>query len=335
LNKDVVHPSMRRHIENPRIILLDCPLEYKKAESQTNVEITKEADFDRILKMEEDYIQEMCAHIIRFKPDLVCTEKGVSDLAQHFLAKANISVLRRLRKTDNNRIARSCGATIVYDPSELRESDVGTGCGLFEVRKIGDEYFSYIINCKNPKACTVVLRGASKDVLNEIERNLLDAMGVVRNILVEPLVVPGGGAIEMSLAKELYERAKLIPGLAQGPYRAVAQALEIIPKTLIENCGGSPIRVLTALRAQHAKGDSDHWGVDGIKGEIRDVREIPVWESLMVKTQTIKTALESAILILRVGDIVSGLSGNKDKQAGGGGAQANEEEETFGDARDG
>jgi len=124
----------------------------------------------------------VCDEIIEFKPDLVVTEKGVSDLAQHYLLKANVSVIRRVRKTDNNRIARACGATIVHRTSELTEKDIGTGCGLFEVKKIGDEYFTWVVDCEAPKACTILLRGASKDVLNEIERNLGDAMNVVRTI---------------------------------------------------------------------------------------------------------------------------------------------------------
>lgn len=170
LNKDVVHPGMRRRIENPRIILLDCPLEYKKAESQTNLELTKESDFEAVLRQEETFIENVCNAIIKLKPDLVCTEKGVAgrhsfifillavccfriscvfcfsspvrclfvyvcmcvDLAQHYLQKAGISVLRRLRKTDNNRIARAVGATICSQAEELKESDVGTRCGLFE-----------------------------------------------------------------------------------------------------------------------------------------------------------------------------------------------------------
>ena len=125
-----------------------------------------------LLRMEEEYIEQLCVQILKFKPDVVITEKGLSDLASHYLSKAGVSAIRRLRKTDNNRIARACGATIVYRPEELQESDVGTSCGLFEVKKIGDEYFTFIVECKDPKACTVLLRGPSKDLLNEVERNL-------------------------------------------------------------------------------------------------------------------------------------------------------------------
>lgn len=337
LNKDVTHPAMRKRIVNPRIILLDCNLEYKKAESQTNLELKKEEDFEAVLKQEEDFIEKICQALIALKPDLICTEKGVSDLAQHFLQKAGISVLRRLRKTDNNRIARATGATICSVPEEVKESDVGTGCGLFEVSKIGDEYFSYIVECKDPKACTVLLRGGSKDVLNEIERNLLDAMNVARNIVLDPRIVPGGGAVEMAISHHLANKSKSIEGVQQWPFKAVANALEVIPRTLIENCGGSAIRLLTALRAKHAAHPGPGpctWGIDGNKGELVDMIELKVFEPFAVKSQTIKTAIEAACMLLRIDDIVSGMSNRQ----GGGGAPppgAGEDEDTFGDARDG
>lgn len=191
INKDVTHPKMRRYIKNPRIILLDCPLEYKKGESQTNVELMKETDFTRMLELEEEMVKKMCEDIIALKPDVVFTEKGVSDLAMHYLMKANISTVRRLRKSDNNRVARACGATVVNRVEELREEDVGTGAGLFEIKKFGDEYFCFVTECKDPKACTIILRGASKDILNETERNLQDALHVAKNLLIEPKLVPG------------------------------------------------------------------------------------------------------------------------------------------------
>ena len=210
-NKDVCHPGMRRRIENPRVCLLDCPLEYKKGESMTNMEFTKEDDFKKALLMEEIEVQRMCEEILKVKPDVVITEKGCSDLALHYLLKkGNCSVFRRLRKTDNNRVARATGATIVNRPEELQESDIGTNCGLFEVEKIGDEYFSFFTQCQNANACSILLRGASKDVLNEIERNLQDALGVARNVVVSPQLAPGGGALEMELACRLTERASSI-----------------------------------------------------------------------------------------------------------------------------
>lgn len=246
VNKDVTHPKMRRYIENPRIILLDCSLEYKKGESQTNVEIVGEADFTRMLQIEEEHVAKICEDVLALKPDVIFTEKGVSDLAQHYLVKAGVTAIRRIRKTDNLRIARACGATIVNRTEELTEKDVGTQAGLFEIKKMGDEYFTFVTKCQDPKACTILLRGASKDVLSETERNLQDALHVARNLVLEPRLVPGGGAIEMALSQALTKKQ------VQGPYRAVAQALEIIPRTLAQNCGANTIRTLTALRAKHA-----------------------------------------------------------------------------------
>jgi len=184
LNKDVTHPKMRRRIENPRVILLDCPLEYKKGESQTNIEIQKEEDWNRILEIEEEQIKQMCDRIIEFKPDMVFTEKGVSgkfshssllcfngwkqlinesvvDLAQHYLVKNNITAIRRVRKSDNNRIARATGATIVNRVDDLREIDVGTKCGLFNVEKLGDEWVSLFPSLPLPKR-ELIFPGCSK-----------------------------------------------------------------------------------------------------------------------------------------------------------------------------
>ena len=295
LNKDITHPRMRRRIENPRIVLLDCPLEYKKGESQTNIEISKEEDWNRILQMEEDQVRAMCDNIISFKPDLVFTEKGVSDLAQHFLLKARITAIRRVRKTDNNRIARATGATIINRVEDLQESDIGTQCGLFEIEKIGDEYFTFLTKCNSPKACTVLLRGPSKDVLNEIERNLHDAMGVARNVMFHPRLSPGGGATEMAVAVKLGQQAKGIEGVQQWPYRAVAEAMEVIPRTLVRNAGASPVKVLTDLRAKHAEGESS-WGVNGDTGDLVDMKEYGIWEPEAIKLQSVKTAIEVGLV---------------------------------------
>ncbi|KAG7810491.1 hypothetical protein KL921_002986 [Ogataea angusta] len=306
LNKDVVHPKMKRVIEKPRVVLLDCPLEYKKGESQTNVEITKEEDWARLLQIEEEQVKLMCEQILAVKPDLVITEKGVSDLAQHYLLKGGCSVLRRVKKSDNNRIARCTGATIVNRVEDLKESDVGSKCGLFEVKLIGDEYFSFLVKCQEPRACTVMLRGPSKDILNEVERNLQDAMAVTRNVFFEPSLAPGGGATEMAVSVGLAERVKKIEGVQQWPYQAVADAFEVIPRTLIQNCGGNPIRVLSQLRAKHANGEHT-WGIDGESGKIVDMNEYGIWEPEVIKQQSAKTSIESASMLLRVDDIVSGV----------------------------
>merc|ERR1719230_1322251 len=242
-NKDVVHPKM---------------------------EIMKEEDFSKALEAEETYIKKICDEISAFKPDLVITEKGVSDLAQHFFNKAGITAIRRLRKSDNLRVARACGATIVNRTDEISESDIGTGCGLFEIKKIGDEYFTFLEQCKDPKACTILLRGASKDILNEVERNLQDALHVARNIFLKPKLVPGGGAVEMEVAHLLMEKGKSMSGVLQWPYRALAASLEVVPRTLANNCGANPIRTLTQLKAKHATPGNASWGVNGLTGKVED-----------------------------------------------------------------
>jgi T-complex protein 1 subunit gamma len=324
--KDTVHTSMRRRIVNPRILLLDCPLEYKKGETQTNMEVTKENDWNALLLLEEQQVEQMCMDIIRHKPDIVITEKGISDLAQHYLSKANITAFRRLRKTDNNRVARAVGATIVSRTEEIQESDIGTQCGLFDMNTIGSEPFVYFTECNNPGACTIVLRGGSKDVLNEIERNIQDAMQVVRNVVYKPQLVPGGGAIEMAISVQLKQYGMTqIHGIQQAPFIAISEAFESIPRTLAQNCGVSVIRTITQLRAKHAayydttntmtdtttnEGGNPccTWGLNGITGEIVDMNVYGIWEPLSVKIQTIQSAIESACMILRIDDIVSSSS---------------------------
>ncbi|KAH0831417.1 chaperonin Cpn60/TCP-1 family [Lanmaoa asiatica] len=290
LNKDITHPNMRRRIQRPRIVLLDCPLEYKKGESQTNMEFSKESDWARAQEIEEEQVITQCKRVLEFKPDLVVTEKGISgwsalaiaraapypqlvviDTAQHVFERANVSAIRRVRKSDNNRIALAVGATIVNRVEDLRESDVGTGCGLFHIEKIGDEYFTFLTACTDPKACTILLRGPSKDILNEIDRNLADALSVARNVYFNPILAPGGGATEMAISVGLHAKARSVTGVEGWPYRAVADAMEVIPRTLVQNSGGNAIRVLTELRAKHANGEYS-WGVDGETGKIVDMK---------------------------------------------------------------
>jgi len=247
------------------------------------------------------------------------------------LAKAGISAIRRVRKSDNNRISKACGATILNRLEDARESDVGLGAGLFSVEKIGDEYFTFVTGCKQPKACTILLRGASKDILNELERNIQDALAVARNLFFYPRLCPGGGATEMALSVRLEEASKSIEGVHKWPLRSVASALQSIPRILVQNCGGDALRTLTDLRAKHATAEPGAaWGIDGLAGKAVDMREYGVWEPAVVKSQTIKTAIESACMILRVDDIVSGLR-QRETQQGGPMAAAAEDREASAD----
>lgn len=312
-----MHPGMRKKIEKPRVILLDCPLEYKKGESQTNLEVMKEGDFARFLQLEEDQVADLCEQLIALKPDIVVTEKGCSDLAQHILQRAGITCLRRLKKTDNNRLARVTGATIVNRVEDVKESDIGTACGLFHLEKIDSEYFCFFDQCKDPKACTIVLRGASKDIINEVERNLQDAMAVARNLLLDPKLVPGGGASEMEMSGRITDMARSTEGTVKYPMLAIASALEVIPRILIQNSGADPIQILTDLRAKHAQPGNATFGVSAGRGAtvIADMTVAGIWEPLVVKSQTVKSAIETACMLLRVDDIVAGIGGKEQKPA--------------------
>ncbi|KAL7068422.1 putative T-complex protein 1, gamma subunit [Cryptosporidium serpentis] len=337
VNKDIVHPRMKRLIMNPKVLLLDCTLEYKKGESQTNVEITKESDWEALLKQEEEEVQAMCKDIIATGCNVVFTEKGVSDLAQHFLVKAGISVIRRVRKSDNNRIARVTGATIASRTEELTTNDVGTLCGRFEVKKIGDEYFCFLTESKNLKACSIILRGGSKDVLNELERNLHDALAVARNILLDPALLPGGGGIEMYLSCYLNQQSYNVDSTQMWAYKAFAQALEVIPRTLAQNCGANIMKTLTALRSycmslNNSNTDSRPiYGINGDNGSVCDVTELGIWDTLSVKQQVYKTAVEATLMLLRIDDVLSSVS--KKKVQNPNIEQPNME--SFGDSRDG
>ena len=308
INKDIIHPMMKRKIKYPRIILLDCPVDYVKPETNFNVEITKATDFEVLVRQEEDYVRSLCATLVTYHPSVVVTEKGVSDLAAHFLARAGVSVLRRLRKTDNNRLARACGATIISTVEELNEEHVGTGCGLFEVRKIGDEYFSYFVECRQPKACSIVLRGASKDLLNEVERNLRDALCVLRNVMINPYIIYGAGAVEMELSVRLMEKSRSLPNPMRRAYQVVAKAFEVIPQTLAQNCGANVTHVMNELRSRHQNApQGERWGINGLSGEIADVTELRIVEPLEVKLQCFKTAVEASCIMLRIDDVISGI----------------------------
>ncbi|EFO64727.1 TCP-1 chaperonin subunit gamma [Giardia lamblia P15] len=307
LNKDVIHPDMRKHIKNPRILLLDCPLEYKKAQSMMNVELFQgKSDLGDILKVEEDYIRAHVEKILSFKPDLVITEKGVADQATHMFVQHGVTVLRRVRKTDNVRLAAVSGATIVSRVEELQESDVGTYAGLYELQKIGDEFFSFIHQSGGKaSACTIVLRGASKSTLLEIERNLQDAMHVCRNIILDPRLVIGGGCFEAHLSTTLSQYADTLVGKPQLVIKAIAKSLEVIPRTLLQNCGGNIIRTITELKAAHTRDPNCQLGVDGVTGLLVNCKERGIWDPLSTKLQVLKAAIENACMILRVDDIFS------------------------------
>ncbi|KAK7473297.1 T-complex protein 1 subunit gamma [Stygiomarasmius scandens] len=198
---------------------------------------------------------------------------------------------------------------------------------LVPYRKNRDEYFSFLTECTEPKACTILLCGPSKDILNEIDRNLADTMSVARNVFFDPSLVPGGGATEMAISVGLQAKARSgsVVGAEAWPFRAVAEAMEIIPRTLVQNSGGNAIRALTELRAKHANGEHSY-GINGETGKVVDMKEYGLYESASVKVQTLKTAIEAARMLLRVDDVVQAVRKDREGGAGGGGGGAPPEE---------
>ena len=308
INKDVVHSHMRRHIDNPKVLILDSGLEYRKGESITTIEITGENDYADVLAEEEAQVRQMCQEVIATGCNLVVVEKGISDLACHYLAENGITALRRFQQVQLDRIAACTGAKVVTRTQDATAADLGTKCGVFDCRKIGDEFWSFFDECENPKACTMLLRGPSKDVLLELFHIMDDALKVAKNLMSEPALLPGGGATEISVATALKENAKKLDSTESMSYGAAAVAFEVIPRTLIQNCGASTMKILTELKSVHAADPSKNTiGIDGMTGKIADMAQIGVWDTYSVKANAYKTAFECAISLLRVDDIVSGI----------------------------
>ncbi|KHN69611.1 subunit gamma of T-complex protein 1 [Ordospora colligata] len=301
INKEIIHPQMHRKIENPRIVMIESPLEYKKGESQTNYEFSKEDAFTKALEVEEEQVREMCREILAVNPDIVVCEKGVSDLALSILFENNITGLRRMKKTDMSRLSKVCGARIVNRAEDLDEKHVGTLCGSFEYVKHGEEYYCKFSKCANPKACSVIIRGPTKDILNELERNFMDAVKVAKNIFVSPKLCPGGGAMEMAMARALKESIGKDEAETE-VFSRMASALAVIPSILLENSGVfNPMEAITVLEQKQKEGS--FYGIDGISGEVVDTRSI-VLEPYAVKSQCIKSAVEAVSQLLRIDGII-------------------------------
>ncbi|KRH93277.1 Chaperonin complex component, TCP-1 gamma subunit (CCT3) [Pseudoloma neurophilia] len=303
INKTLIHPDMRKEIDNPRILILDCSLEYKKGESKTSYEFKQQGNFSRALEIEEEQITEAVNNIILHKPDIVISEKGISDLAFSLFQKHNITALRRFKRTDTTRIAAATGSTIVSRTEDITEEHIGKKCGLFKVTYVGDESYINFIKCKEPKACTVILRGPSKDILNEFERNFEDAIKVARNLKLSNRLCYGGGATENMLVQYLLNKRKTeTDSLKRTVYDGIINSFRIIPLTLIKNSGCSnPLDLMASLESQN----SVNIGIDGIHGKLINVTDI-IMEPIAIKRQIIESAIEAVILLLRVDGVIQG-----------------------------
>ncbi|KAI5149442.1 T-complex protein 1 subunit gamma [Enteropsectra breve] len=301
IEKEIIHAQMRRTIESPRILLVDSSLEYKKGESVTNMEFSGGADFERALEIEEETIRKMCKHIVDIKPDLLIAEKGISDLALSILYENNITALRRVKRSDMIRIAKASGAVIMNRLEDLKESHLGKA-GMFEYIKINRDNYCKISGCGKPGAVCVVLRGPSKDLLAELERNFMDAIKVCKNLLVDPAMVPGCGASEMHMAVSLAGNENFTAAEKE-VFAGCSDALKIIPSILSSNSGmGNTLDILSKVEDMHSNG-MKFTGVDGVSGDAVDARKL-VMEPISVKVQMVKSAFGSVMQLLRVDGII-------------------------------
>jgi thermosome len=306
IDKEVVNNRMPNSIETPKIALIDVALEIKKTEFDAKIRITEASMMDAFLDQEQSMIQEMVDKIEAAGANTVLCQKGIDDLAQHFLAKKGILAVRRVKKSDMEKLSRATGAKIITNLKDLSSDDLGDA-GIIEEVQIGDEKLIYVRDCPNPKSVSIVLRGGTKYVTDEAERALHDALCVVRDVLEDGWAVAGAGSPEVELHKGLKEFAGTVKGREQMAVDAFADAVEIIPRTLAENAGLDSIDVLVELRAAHEKGDTNI-GINVNTGKNVDAYKAGIIEPLRVKRQALRSAREAAELILRIDDVIQSKS---------------------------
>jgi len=316
LDKEVVHPGMPKRVTNAKIALIDAPLEIEKTEFDAKIHINSPEQMKAFLDEEQRMLREMVEKIKEVGANVVLCQKGIDDVAQHFLAKAGILAVRRVKKSDMEKLAKATGGKIVTSIDDLTPEHLGEA-GLVEEVKIGEDKIVYVRDCKHPKAVSVVIRGGSEHVVDEAERALHDALCVVRDVIEDGKYVAGGGAPEIEVAKRLREYAQQIGGREQLAIEAFADAIEIIPKTLAENAGHDPLDIIVQLRERHAKPDGVWYGVDVFEGKVVDMLERGVLEPLRVKKQAIRSASEAAQMILRIDDIIASKPTEPSKGKGG------------------
>lgn len=317
IDKEKVHPRMPNEVKKAKIALLDSGLEIKKTEIDAKVQITDPSKIQAFLDQEEDTLRSMVEKVKKSGANVLLSQKGVDDLAQHFLAKEGIYSVRRVKKSDMEKISKATEAKIVTNIDDLSAKDLGNA-ETVEERKIGDDRLTFIMGCKYPKAVSVLIRGGTQHTIDEVERALHDALKVVGVAIEDESFVPGGGAIEAELAYQLRKYAPTVGGREQLAVEAFSSALEIIPRTLAENAGMDPIDTLLHLRSDHEKGKKSA-GVDATEGKVGDLFKKNVIEPTRVKSHAIEAATEVATMILRIDDIISSKKSRSEGPPGGGG----------------
>ncbi len=308
LDKEVVHSGMPKRVENAKIALLNSALEIEKTEFDTKINIERPDQMKAFLDEEENLLRGMVDKISKVNANVLICQKGIDDVAQHFLAKKGILAVRRASEKDMEKLAKATGGKVVTSLDDLGSGDLGVAA-LVEEKKISDDKMLFIEGCKNPGALSILIRGGTERVVDEAERSIHDALCVVRDVIRDPRVVAGGGAVEVELASQLRRWSEQSSGKEQLAIQVFAESLEVIPLTLAENAGLDPIDILVELRARHQKGEK--WaGVGVMEGEARDMTKLNVYEPLAVKQQILKSASEAASMILRIDDVIaSGKSG--------------------------
>jgi len=303
LDKEIVHSGMPKRLEKAKIALIDASLEIEKTELDAKINIESPEQIEAFLKQEETMLKDMVEKILASGANVVVCQKGIDDMAQHFLARKGIIAVRRAKKSDIEKLAKATGGKIVTNLDDIKPSDLGYAA-LVEERRIGDDKMTFIEGCKHPKAVTILIRAGTQRMTAEAERSIHDGLCVIRDLIEEPKIVAGGSAPELEMAGVLKKYAETLPGREQLAVRIFAEALEAIAVTLSENAGLDPIDILSELRSRHEKGET--WaGIEVLEGKVQDMSKVNIFEPLSVKKQIIKSATEAASMILKIDDIIA------------------------------
>jgi thermosome len=313
IDKEVVHSGMPKGLKNAKIALIDSALEVKELEGDAKISIDSPEKMQSFIEEEERMLKEMVESVTGSGASVVLCQKGIDDMAQHFLAKKGVLAARRVKKSDMDKLAMATGAKIVSNVTELSDSDLGYA-GNVEERRVGTDRMIFVEKCKEPKAVTILVRGGTEHVVDEVERALEDAIKDVAAALELGKMVPGGGSPEMEVSRAVRKYAESFEGREQLAIQAFASAIEVIPRSLAENSGFDPIDKLALLRSEHEKGNTLS-GLNVFTGKVVSMTREGVVEPLKIKLQAIKSATEAAEMILRIDDIIA-ASGSSDKEGG-------------------
>ncbi len=317
VDKEIVHAGMPKKIKGAKIALLDTPLEVKKTELDAEIRITNPDNIKKFLDSESDMLKKKVDMVVETGANVVFCQKGIDDMAQHYLAKAGVLGARRVKKSDMEKLAKATGGKVVNNLADFSEEDLGE-CELVEERKVANDKMIFVEGCKDPQAVAIFVRAGLERMIDEAERALNDALYVISDVAEVPQMVAGGGSIELEMAKAVRAHAEQVGGREQLAIEAFAEALEIIPRTLTENAGLDILDTMVALRAAHAKEGGIYMGVNVFDEGVIDMLEQGVVEPKVVKEQAIKSGIEVASMILRIDDVVAAKSGGP---GGGGGPE--------------